>query len=289
MKMTKKQYTKCKHFLLFECFRINKQTSQLTKCCAKCLDNRKKLRQQTKCKHGRERSYYLFCGGGGICEHNKRRSYCLFCGESQICEHNKIKSRCLFCGGSQVCEHNKIKSYCLFCGGSQICEHNRQRSKCLSCSGGGICEHNKRISICKGCGGGQICEYNCERSKYPICDPPGHFVRVVRGHAYTALKSNKEMSSAEYLGCNIETRKRHIEQQFTEGISCKSDSEWHIDHKIPLKYNKPSLEEVAQRLHYTNTQSMWASENMSKGCQYILADFPVKSQGYQIKKNDRVY
>ena len=97
------------------------------------------------------------------------------------------------------------------------------------------------------------------------------------------------MSSAEYLGCNIETRKRKIEQQFTEGISCKSDSEWHIDHKIPLKYNKPSLEEVAQRLHYTNTQSMWASENMSKGCQYILADFPVKSQGYQIKKNDRVY
>ena len=128
MKMTKKQYTKCKHFLLFECFRINKQTSQLTKCCAKCLDNRKKLRQQTKCKHGRERSYCLFCGGGGICEHNKRRSYCLFCGESQICEHNKIKSRCLFCDGSQVCEHNKIKSYCLFCGGSQICEHNRQRS-----------------------------------------------------------------------------------------------------------------------------------------------------------------
>ena len=70
------------------------------------------------------------------------------------------------------------------------------------------------------------------------------------------------MSSTEYLGCNIETFKKGIEQQFTAGM-------WHMDHKKLLKYNKSSLEEVAQWLHYTNTQTMWASENMSKGCQYI--------------------
>ena len=77
------------------------------------------------------------------------------------------------------------------------------------------------------------------------------------------------MSSKEYLGCNIETFKKHIEQQFIEGMSWKNYGEWHIDHKIPLKYNKPSLKEVAQRRHYTNTQLMWASENMSKSCRYI--------------------
>ena len=77
------------------------------------------------------------------------------------------------------------------------------------------------------------------------------------------------MSSTEYLGCNIETFKKHVEQQFTEGMSWENYGEWHIDHKIPLKYNKPSLEEVVQRLHYTNTQPMWASENMSKGCRYV--------------------
>ena len=77
------------------------------------------------------------------------------------------------------------------------------------------------------------------------------------------------MGSAEYLGCNIKMFKKQIEQQFTEGMSWENYGEWHIDHKIPLKYNKPSLEEVVQRLHYTNTQPMWASENMSKGCQYI--------------------
>ena len=78
------------------------------------------------------------------------------------------------------------------------------------------------------------------------------------------------MSSAGYLGCNIETFKKHIEQQFTEDMSWENYGEWHINHKMPLKYNKPSLEEVAQRLHYTNTQPMWASEIMSKGCRYIL-------------------
>ena len=77
------------------------------------------------------------------------------------------------------------------------------------------------------------------------------------------------MSSTGYLGCNIETFKKQIEQQFTEGMSWENYCERHIDHKIPIKYNKPSLEEVAQQLHYTNTQPMWASENISKGCRYI--------------------
>ena len=41
--------------------------------------------------------------------------------------------------------------------------------------------------------------------------------------------------------------------------------EWHIDHITPLKYNNPSLEEVIERLHYTNTQPLWAEDNLSKG------------------------
>ena len=176
MKTEKKQCTKCKHFFLFECF---KKTTQLTKCCVKCLDICKKSRQQSKCKHGKQVSQFNDCGGG------------------HICEHNKIKLQC------------------------------------------------------------------------KDCDPPGHLAGVVRHRIYTALKNEKEMSSKEYLGCNIKTFKKHIEQQFTEGMSWENYGEWHIDHKIPLKYNKPSLKEVAQRRQYTNTQLMWASENMSKSCRCI--------------------
>ena len=104
MKMEKKQHTRCKHFLLFECFENNKK-SQLTKYCIKCLE---KSRQQTKCEHGRERSKCKWCGGG------------------QVCEHNKIRSQCIFCGGSQICEHKKRRSISIFCGG-------RQRSSCPTC------------------------------------------------------------------------------------------------------------------------------------------------------------
>ena len=189
--------------------------------------------QQTKCKHGRQGSQCKDCGGGHICERNKQRSRCPFCGESQICEHNKIKSGCKGCGKSQICEQNKRRSQCKDCGGSQIYEHNKQ------------------ISICS------------------TKDPLGHLAGVVRRRVYIALKNDKEISSTEYLGCNIKTFKQHIEQQFTEGMSWENYGEWHIDHKIPLKYHKPSLEEVAQRLYYTNTQPIWAGENVSKGCRYI--------------------
>ena len=167
------------------------------------------------------------------------------------CEHRRQRSKCKDCGGDHICEHNKIKSQCLFCGRSQICEHNKRRSTCKDCGGGHICEHKKLRSDC------------------PTCDPLGHLAGVVRNRIYIALKNDKEMSSTEYLGCNIETFKKHIEQQFTEGMSCENYGKWHIDHKIPLKYNKPSLEEVVQQLHYTNTQPMWASENISKVCRYI--------------------
>ena len=243
--MEKKQCTKCKKDLEISLF--NLRGGQLTKCCIKCLDNFKKPRQRTKCEHGRQRSKCKDCGRGHICEHNRRRSTCKDCDGDHICEHNKIKSQCKDCGGSQICEHSKIKS------------------RCKDCGGGGICEHNRRRLLCKDCGGGHVCEHNKERSACSACSPLGHLAGVVRYRVYTALKNDKEMSSIEYLGCNIEKFKQHIEQQFTEGMSWENYFEWHIDHKIPLKYNKPSLEEVVQRLHYTNTQPMWASENMSKG------------------------
>jgi hypothetical protein len=44
---------------------------------------------------------------------------------------------------------------------------------------------------------------------------------------------------------------------------------WEIDHIVPLKYQDPTLEQVIERLHYTNTQPLWASENASKGNRFI--------------------
>lgn len=78
----------------------------------------------------------------------------------------------------------------------------------------------------------------------------------------------------------------HIEAQFTSpgnaGMTwenhgaCKVNGPrvWHIDHVVPIKYQEvpgvaPTLEEVAARLHWTNTQPMWADENIAKGNRYV--------------------
>ena len=243
------------------------------KTCQMCRDRNKKYRENYKCEHNRERSKCKVCGGGSICEHNRERSKCKECGGSSICEHNRQRITCKECGGSCICEHNRVRSKCKECEGGSICEHNRQRTTCKECGVGSICEHNRQRTACKECGGGSICEHNRIRSKCKDCDFNGYLSSIVRTRVYEALKHNKELSSKEYLGCDVETLKNHIENQFTEGMSWDIYGQFHIDHICPIKYKKdgkdPTLEEVIARLHYTNTQPMWASENIAKGNRYI--------------------
>ena len=253
--MESKQCTQCKRTSLFEEFKMNKRTGQLTKQCIKCLDIQKKSTEKNKCMHGKQKSKCKICGGIGICPHGKQKFVC------------KI------CGGNGICEHQKIKIYCKECKGGSICEHNKKRSTCKECEGGALCQHQRIRSICKDCGGGQICQHKKKRSICKICDPTGHLAHVVRNRIYQALKYNKEMRSTEYLGCNIEKFREHIESQFKEGMSWDNYGKWHIDHKIPIAYKQdgisPTIEEIAKRLHYTNTQPLWADENISKVNRYI--------------------
>jgi 5-methylcytosine-specific restriction endonuclease McrA len=83
------------------------------------------------------------------------------------------------------------------------------------------------------------------------------------------MKSNKDKGTLEYLGCDIESFKLHISEQFEQGMSWDNYGDWEIDHIVPIKYKNPTIEEVAERLHYTNTQPMWKSENLAKGNRFI--------------------
>ena len=54
---------------------------------------------------------------------------------------------------------------------------------------------------------------------------------------------------------------------------------WQIDHIVPIKYpgkdgGDPTLEEVAERLHWTNCQPMWTTENIAKGNRFIGREQP---------------
>ena len=282
--MTEKICSRCKKSLLLDSFGTNKKTGQLNKICFLCLKKYKCLHGKRKtecrdcggvsiCEHDKHKSTCRDCGGSQICEHSRRRSQCKECDGGAICKHKKYKASCRDCGGSSICEHQRQKSHCKDCNGSQICKHDRCKSHCKDCNGSQICEHDRLKSRCKECGGSQICKHKKRKSQCKDCDPNGHLASIVRSRVKQALKHDKEMSSMEYLGCNIKTFKAHIESQFKDGMTWENYGKWHIDHKVPLKYRQngeiPSLEKVAKRLHYTNTQPMWASENIAKGNRYI--------------------
>lgn len=84
--------------------------------------------------------------------------------------------------------------------------------------------------------------------------------RIFRINGYT-----KKSRTHEILGCDYEFFVKHIESQFTEGMTWeKMGSQIHIDHKIPIASAK-SEEELLKLNHYTNLRPLWAEDNMKKG------------------------
>jgi len=89
-------------------------------------------------------------------------------------------------------------------------------------------------------------------------------IRCATGRVARLTKFTKPGSSFALLGTDFSTFKRHIEDQFSGGMSWENFSEWHIDHKIPLSSAK-TLEELWRLAHYSNLQPLWAADNLRKG------------------------
>ena len=252
---------------------------KVNKTCNECLDKK-------YCECGKIKGKCLTHGGGALCECGKVRSVCLIHGGGGLCECGKVRSICLTHGGGSLCECGKIRSLCSAHGGGGLCECGIRRSVCLTHGGGSLCECGKLRSNCtihRGSGGlcecgkrrercyihGTQCPHERLKERCKICDKRGHLVHRVSGRMYKALRGNKSKQSIEYLGCSIEFFREYITQQFIEGQSWENYGEWEIDHIIPILYNDPTLEEVEERLHYTNTQPLWAIDNMRKGNRWI--------------------
>lgn len=80
-------------------------------------------------------------------------------------------------------------------------------------------------------------------------------------------KSIKKQEALDLLGCTFEEYKEYLESKFQPGMSWENHTVdgWHIDHILPLNESEVSQEEKLKRLHYTNTQPLWAEDNYSKG------------------------
>jgi len=230
-----------------------------------CITCKKKL----KCVHGKTKQCCKKCGGSSFCIHDKIKSQCRECGGSSFCIHDKLKYNCRDCDGSNFCIHDKRKYQCRDCDGSNFCIHDKVKSRCRDCDGSAICIHDKNKYQCRDCDGSAICIHDRRKLRCRECDPMGYTTELVRNTVRYALKSNKSKKSIEYLGCSILAFREHIEKQFIDGMSWENQGAWHIDHRIPIKYNNPTDEEIIERLHYKNCQPLWACDNLKKGNRYI--------------------
>ena len=93
----------------------------------------------------------------------------------------------------------------------------------------------------------------------------------MRGSMQLALKGNKKGRKWESLvEYTLQDLKKHIEKQFTDGMSWKRflKGEIHIDHIIPISaHNFKTYNDIDFKRCFalSNLQPMWAKENESKG------------------------
>lgn len=100
-------------------------------------------------------------------------------------------------------------------------------------------------------------------------------VSIVRCRTNAIIKYKgvkKDLKSLEYLGCSIEHFKKHLEKQFSKGMTWynhgRGEGKWHIDHKIPASIIK-NIDDLKQVCHYTNLQPLWGVDNLKKNAKII--------------------
>ena len=94
-------------------------------------------------------------------------------------------------------------------------------------------------------------------------------LRCRTNEAFRLMGYKKGTKTEKVLGASFKVVKKHLEEQFKEGMSWENHGVWHIDHIIPLSSAKTEFE-----LHilckYTNLQPLWAKDNLSKGNKIII-------------------
>jgi hypothetical protein len=76
--------------------------------------------------------------------------------------------------------------------------------------------------------------------------------------------NKKNKTTLEYLGLSLYEYKIYLSKMFDNNMNWDNYGEWHIDHIIPLSSAK-NEEELIRLFHYTNTQPLWAKDNLKKG------------------------
>ena len=110
--------------------------------------------------------------------------------------------------------------------------------------------------------------------KYRDRHPLAARARTHVGNAIRRLSKTcpKQQHTIKYLGCTWPEYKTYIEGRFRDGMTwglLKSGA-IHIDHIRPISwFNLTNESERMAAFHFSNTQPMWAEENMAKGNRWV--------------------
>lgn len=99
-------------------------------------------------------------------------------------------------------------------------------------------------------------------------DPVFRLKKSLRDRIRDAIKGNyKKSKSYELLGCSISEYYHYLQNRFLPGMCWENYGfkGWHIDHIKPLSsFDLSTLEGQKAAFHYTNTQPLWAVDNLRK-------------------------
>ena len=106
-------------------------------------------------------------------------------------------------------------------------------------------------------------KYKTERFKNDKLYKISHNIKSLMRTGFKRKGWGKKTKTQDYLKCDYETFKKHIENQFTDGMTWDNHGEWHYDHYYPISLAQTE-EDMYIFNHYTNYQPLWAKDNLSK-------------------------
>ena len=90
-------------------------------------------------------------------------------------------------------------------------------------------------------------------------------IRTLITQSFKGQFTEKAKKTIEILGCDFETFKNYIEEQFTEEMNWDNYATyWQLDHKTPISWSE-SESDVYELNHYTNFQPLYWLDNYTKG------------------------
>ena len=110
----------------------------------------------------------------------------------------------------------------------------------------------------------RVIYYNRNRLAH---DPVFRWVHKTRVNLRDILRGKgSHQPTLDLLGCTRQEYRDHLESKFTDDMSWDNYGEWHVDHIIPVSaFDQSDLEQRKECWHYSNTQPLWAEDNMAKG------------------------